>query len=150
MICLCALSPSHVQLFTIPWTVACQAPLSMDFPGKNTGVGCHFLLQGVFPTQGSNPHLLCLLHWQVDSLPLSHLGIPISEVNDTFKSEVNDTFIHLIMVVISPCIHISNILYTYYPLNIQKFLFVNYTSVKLGKKIVFLDQSQKCHQNSWA
>ena len=29
-----------------PWTVARQAPLSMDFPGKNTGVGCHFLLQG--------------------------------------------------------------------------------------------------------
>ena len=41
-----------------------------DFPGKNTGVGCHFLLQRIFPTQGSNPCLLCLLHWQVDSLPL--------------------------------------------------------------------------------
>ena len=43
-----------------------------DFPGKNTGVGCHFHLQRVFPTQGSNPSLLCLLHWQVDSLPLSN------------------------------------------------------------------------------
>ena len=32
-----------------------------DFPGKNTGVGCHFLLQGIFPTKGPN---LCLLHWQ--------------------------------------------------------------------------------------
>ena len=32
-----------------------------DFPSKNTGVGCYFLLQGIFPTQGSN---LCLLHWQ--------------------------------------------------------------------------------------
>ena len=31
-----------------------------DFPGKNTGVGCHFLLQGIFPTQGSNPCLLCI------------------------------------------------------------------------------------------
>ena len=29
-----------------------------DFPGKNTGMGCHFLLQGIFPTQGSNPGLL--------------------------------------------------------------------------------------------
>ena len=29
-----------------------------DFPGKDTGVGCHFLLQGIFPTQGSNPGLL--------------------------------------------------------------------------------------------
>ena len=39
----------------------------------NTRVGCHFLLQGIFPTQGSN---LCLLHWQADSLPLSHQGSP--------------------------------------------------------------------------
>ena len=37
-----------------------------DSPGKNTGVGCHSLLQGFFPTQGSNPHLL---HWQAGSLP---------------------------------------------------------------------------------
>ena len=44
-----------------------------DFPGKNTGVACHSLLQGIFPTQGSNP---CLLHWQADSLPLSHQGSP--------------------------------------------------------------------------
>ena len=42
-----------------------------DSPGRNTGVGCHALLQGIFPTQGSNAHLLCLLHWQVDSLPLA-------------------------------------------------------------------------------
>ena len=41
-----------------PWTVACQAPLSMGSPGKNTGVGFHFLLQGIFPTQESNPGLL--------------------------------------------------------------------------------------------
>ena len=42
--------------------------------GKNAGVGCHCLLQGIFPTQGSNPHLLCLLHWQAGSLPLCHMG----------------------------------------------------------------------------
>ena len=42
-------------------------------PGKNTGVGCHFLLQGIFLTQGLDTHLLHLLHWQGDSLPLSHL-----------------------------------------------------------------------------
>ena len=54
-----------------PWIVACQASLSMGYsPGKNTGVGCHALLQGIFPTQGSNPGLLRLLHWQVGSLPL--------------------------------------------------------------------------------
>ena len=43
-------------------------------PGKNTGVGCHALLQRNFLTQGSNLHLLHLLHWQADSLPQSHLG----------------------------------------------------------------------------
>ena len=44
-----------------------------DFLGKNTGMGSHFLLQGIFPTQGSNPHLL---HWQAGSLPLGHLECP--------------------------------------------------------------------------
>ena len=47
-----------------------------DIPGKNAGVGCHFLLQGIFPTQGSNPQLLCLLYWHVCSLPLSPVGSP--------------------------------------------------------------------------
>ena len=42
--------------------------------GKNTGVDCHFFLQGIFPTQGLNPHLLCLLHWQASSLPLAPPG----------------------------------------------------------------------------
>ena len=42
-----------------------------DFPGKNTGVRCHFFLQGIFRNQGSNQHLLCLLHWQVDSFTTS-------------------------------------------------------------------------------
>ena len=48
-----------------------------NFPDKNTGVGCHFLLQGFFLTQGWNPHLLNPLHWQVDSLPLNHQGNPL-------------------------------------------------------------------------
>ena len=45
----------------------------LSSPGRNTGVGCHALLQGFFPTQGLNP---CLLHWQADSLPLSYEGSP--------------------------------------------------------------------------
>ena len=49
-------------------------PCPCDFPGKNTGAGCPFLLQGIFLSQGLN---LCLLSWQADSLPLSHLGSPI-------------------------------------------------------------------------
>ena len=47
-----------------------------DSPGKNTGVGCYDLLQGIFPTQELNPHLLYLLHWQVSSLPLVPPGRP--------------------------------------------------------------------------
>ena len=48
-----------------------------NFPGKNAGVGCHVLLQGIFPIQGSNLSLLSLLYWQADSLPLSHQGRPL-------------------------------------------------------------------------
>ena len=50
---------SHVQLFAVPLTVAYQTPHPWHFPGKSTGVGCHFFLQGIFPTWGSNlglPH----------------------------------------------------------------------------------------------
>ena len=43
---------SHVQLFVTLWTVAHQAPLSMGSPGKNTGVGCHALLQEIILTRG--------------------------------------------------------------------------------------------------
>ena len=45
--------------------LACSLLCPWDSPGRNTGVGCHSLLQGVFPTQGLNPGLL---HWQLDSL----------------------------------------------------------------------------------
>ena len=47
-----------------------------DSPGQNTGVGSLSLPQEIFPTQESNPCLLCLLHWQVGSLPLRHLLSP--------------------------------------------------------------------------
>ena len=49
------------QLCLTPWTIACQAPSFQDFLGKNTEVGCCFLLQGIVPTQGSN---LGLLHFR--------------------------------------------------------------------------------------
>ena len=61
---------SHVQLFALLWTVAHQTPLSVSFSRQNTGMGCHSLLQGIFPTQGLNPCLLWLLHWQAGSLQL--------------------------------------------------------------------------------
>ena len=47
-----------------------------DSSGKNTGVGCHLLRQRIFPTQGSNSHLLCLLQWQAGSLPVVPHGKP--------------------------------------------------------------------------
>ena len=60
---------SPVRLFATVWTVAHQDPLSMDSPGKNTGVGCPALLQGVFPTQELNlGHLhgrQMLYHWGI-------------------------------------------------------------------------------------
>ena len=49
---------SRLQLFTTLWTVAGKALLSTGFPGKNSAIGCHFLFQGIFPTQGSNLRLL--------------------------------------------------------------------------------------------
>ena len=54
-----------------------------DSPGKNTGVGCHALLQGIFPTQGSNPCLLGLLHRQAESLPLAPAGKPLIRLSST-------------------------------------------------------------------
>ena len=45
-----------------------------DSLGKNTEVGCHALLQGIFLTQALNPSLLCFLHWQAGSLPLVPFG----------------------------------------------------------------------------
>ena len=70
-------SPGHLQNPGIePRSPPLQADsLPAEPPGeaKNTGVGSLSLLQRIFPTQGSNPHLL---YWQADSLPLSPLGSP--------------------------------------------------------------------------
>ena len=65
---------SRAQLFGIPWTVACTKLLrSWDFLGKSTGVGCRFLLQVIFLTQGSNPGLP---HCRQMLYCLSHQGNP--------------------------------------------------------------------------
>ena len=61
-------SLSPVRLFATPWTVAHQAPRPRDFPGKSTGVGCHFLLQGIFLTR-NRTYFSCT---DADSSPLSH------------------------------------------------------------------------------
>ena len=48
-----------------PWTIVHQAPLSMESPDKNIGVDCYALLQGIFPTQRSNPclYISCVGRW---------------------------------------------------------------------------------------
>ena len=63
--------------FATPWAVVCQAPLSMGFSRQEywSGLTC----QEIFPTQGSNPHLLCLLPWQAGCLPLAPPGKPITK-----------------------------------------------------------------------
>ena len=67
---------SYFRLFENPWTVAHRAPLSVGFSRQEYWIGCHALLQRIFPTQGSNPYLLCLLCWQKGSLPLAPRGKP--------------------------------------------------------------------------
>ena len=66
---------SHVRLSVTPRTVAYQAPLSMGFSRREYWNGLPFLLQGILPTQGLNPRLLCLLHWHAGSLPFLLQGI---------------------------------------------------------------------------
>ena len=77
--------PSCVQLLAMPWTV-CSPPGSSvlgDSPGYNTGVGCHSLLQGIFPIQGSNP---VLLHCKQILFHLSHQGSPYLCINIQYLS----------------------------------------------------------------
>ena len=77
-LCTCACSVA-TAVPTFCNHMGCSPPGSSvrgDSPGKNTGVGCRDFLQGIFPTQGLNPYLLCLLHWQVGSLPLAAPGKP--------------------------------------------------------------------------
>ena len=62
----CGPMDSQPSRFFCPW----------NFPGKKSASGCHLLLQGILSTQRSNPCLLCLLHWQMGSLPLEPPGKP--------------------------------------------------------------------------
>ena len=58
-VCVCSVVSDSLGLYGLQ-------PPPGNSPGNNTGVGCHFLLQGIFPAQGSNPGRLQLLHWQTD------------------------------------------------------------------------------------
>ena len=88
MSCLTLLQPHGLQ----PASLLC----SWNSPGKNTGVGCHFFLQRIFPTQGLD---LYLLHWQGGSLPLHHQESPVCQLylSKTGRKEqkINSSIINL-------------------------------------------------------
>ena len=69
-----AQSLSRVQLFVTPWTVTCQAPLSMGFSRQEYWRGLPCPSPGHLPSPGIEPTLSCLLHWQAVSYPRSHRG----------------------------------------------------------------------------
>ena len=85
-VCVCAHALSHVQLSCDPLDCGLLCP--WGFPGKNAGAGCHFLLQGIFPTQGSNPETPAL---QADFLSLSPTGSPLTRLD--FKIIVIQIFV---------------------------------------------------------
>ena len=76
-----------------------RLPSPWDFPGKNTGMGCHALLHRIFLTQGSNPHLLHLLHWQVGfffltSIYSTHISKPEAKIISSY------TLIRIIYIIL--------------------------------------------------
>ena len=113
----CVLSHfTQFQLFATLWTVAHQVPLSMDSPGKNTGVGCHALLQGIFLIQRLNLCLLHLLYCRQFLYPLNHLKVLLSQITklilcDMLKNEITpflqkDFFLLLDILKITSSFHL--------------------------------------------
>ena len=73
MPCTCACMLSHIRIFATPWTVACQAPLSMGYPRQEYWSGLPFPSPGDPPDAGIEPRSSAL---QADSFPLRHQGNP--------------------------------------------------------------------------
>ena len=73
-----------------PWTIAHQASRPWNSPGKNTGVDCHFILQGIFLTQGLNPGLL---NCRQILYQLSHQGSPGEALKSHTIDEIRISFI---------------------------------------------------------
>ena len=91
-VCVCAKSLQSCPTLCDP--MDCSPPGSSVHGvslGKNIGAGCHALLQGIFPTQGSNSSLLCLLHWQECSLPLAPPGKPAVDVPQILFFSINES-----------------------------------------------------------
>ena len=104
----CCLVAKHVWLFATPWTVCSPLLCSWDFPGKNPGVSCHFLLHGIFLTQGSNQDLLhcwwILYHWDTQEAP-----VLILYHNQLISVLLAFFWIHIINIIF-PCFTFFNVL----------------------------------------
>ena len=87
--CCCSVAKSCLTLIWLHRLQPARLLCPWDFPGKNIGVGCQFLLQGIFPTQGLKTHLL---PWQADSSPQSHQGSPCKLINVIYS---NVTYMYL-------------------------------------------------------
>ena len=96
--CVCAKSlQSWLTNSLRPYGLACQAPLSVGFSRQEYGVSCHAFLQGIFLTQGSNPRLLHLLHWQVGSLLLTPPEKPIHMYMNIYICVYTCIYINMIL-----------------------------------------------------
>ena len=73
-----------------------------NFPGKNTGAGCHFLFQGISPTQGLDLNLLGLLQRHADSLSLRHLGSPSEKLGYNISIQLTE-FLYCCCLVAKSC-----------------------------------------------
>ena len=80
--------------FLCPW----------DFPGENSGMGCHAFLQAIFPTLGLNPHLLHLLRWQVGSLPLAPPGKPGLQWSHKYPITESTTILCAVLESLTTCV----------------------------------------------
>ena len=92
----CAQLLSCVRLFVTPCPVARQAPLSMAFSRQESWSSCHFLLQGIFQTQGSNLYVLCVLHCSWILYLLSHQESP--HTNPRIKNQCNSPYQQILKI----------------------------------------------------
>ena len=132
--CGCVLRLSIVYNYLWPhWPTRLLCP--WDFPGKHTGLGCHFLLQAIFHTWGSNPHLPCVLHCRIIFLPLSHLGSPLysHHVYNYFYIFTPYTSIYKGMWYYLSCVYFINFIHILFQLAVC----VQYYNV-VHKKLVHL------------
>ena len=103
-VCVHVCKLSHMQLFMTPGTVGHQTPLPTEFSGQEHWSGCHFILQGIFVTQGSNLHFLHPLHWQADSLPLQNLRSPRNIIfpANSGKKKKNTCYLASLQTTVTP------------------------------------------------